>query len=125
MSQIGFKDIKTLRGMFTASWHPILIALFLWITVRYSKDKIIITSAFRKDDPGVHGQIPLRGFDLRSSVFTKPQEIADSINQSWIYDLDRPEMKVALFHDIGQGEHLHFQVHPKTRFLGKLDVSNY
>lgn len=119
MSELGFKDMKVLRNMFTVAWHPFLIALLLWLIVRYSKGKIILTSAFRKGDPGVHGQVPLRGIDLRSTVFDDPQKICDDINIVWIYDPKRPDKKTAIYHDIGQGPHIHLQVHPDTIFNGE------
>lgn len=118
MSALGFKNLKVLRAMFSVPWHPKLIALLMWIVVRYGKDKVIITSAFRKDDPGVHGTIPLRGFDLRSWVFKDPYEITEDINKVWIYDPSRPDKHCCICHDIGRGVHLHLQVHPNTAFIG-------
>lgn len=121
MSEIRYKDLKVLRGMFTVAWHPFLIALFLWLVVRYSKGKILLTSAYRKGDAGVHGQVPLRGIDLRSyRIFPNPEEICEDINAHWTYDSNRPEMKVAMYHNAGSGFHIHLQVHPNTVFTGSL-----
>ena len=120
MSEIGYKDLKVLRNILAVAWHPILIALFLWMCVRYSKGKILLTDAYRKGDKGVHGTDPLRGFDLRSSVFDNPELVAEDVNSVWIYDPDRPHMKCCILHDVGKGIHLHFQVHPKTIYKGEI-----
>ena len=119
MSEIGYKNLKVLRNIFTVAWHPILIAVLLWMVVRYSKGKIVFTSGFRKGDSGVHGTDPLRGFDLRSWVFSDPQQVCDDINKIWIYDPKRPEKTVAIYHDVGKGKHIHIQVHPNTIYKGE------
>lgn len=106
--------------MFTVAWHPTLISLLIWLVVKYG-DKVLLTSAFRKGDTGVHGQDPLRGFDLRSLLFDDPQAVCEEVNKVWIYDPDRPEKKVAMWHNIGQGWHFHFQIHPKTIYNQKED----
>lgn len=103
--------------MFTVAWHPKLIALFLWMVVRYSKDKIVLTAAYEvRDKPSVHYVNPLRGLDIRSWVFKHPQEIVDDINAHWTYDFNRPNKKVAMLHNVGKGEHIHLQVHEKTEY---------
>lgn len=112
MSKIEFKDVNVLRSLFMVQWDGVLIDLLVWMVVRY--DKLLFTSGFRLDDPGVHGQMPLRGFDLRSTVYENPQKICDDVNEHWVYDTERPEKKVAMLHDVGQGIHFHFQVHPRT-----------
>ena len=117
MSEIGYKDLKVLRNMFAVEWHPSLIALFLWLNVRLSKGKVLVTSAYRKGDKGVHGTVPLRAIDIRSSVFKDPQQIVDDINECWKYDPNRPEMGCGLYHDTGSGFHIHIQVHPNTIYL--------
>ena len=118
MSEIGYKNLKVLRSLFTVAWHPILIALFLWLTVRYSKGKIVLTSGFREGDAGVHGTMPLRGLDIRSTVFKNPQQICDDINKEWIYDDKRPDKKVAIYHNVGKGLHIHLQIHSNTKWNG-------
>ena len=74
-----------------------------------------ITSAYRPGDKGVHGTQPLRGLDLRCRSESMGQLVAQDLNQRWIYDPERPQMKVAIYHDVGQGAHLHLQAHPNTR----------
>jgi hypothetical protein len=114
MSEIGFKNLNVLEKMLTVSWHPTLIALLKWLRVRHHTGQIVITSAFRWQDKGVHGAIPLRAFDLRSWVFKDPKAVCDDINMNWAYDPKRPEKKVATLHDVGKGIHFHIQVHPRT-----------
>ena len=45
-----------------------------------------ITSLFRIGDQGVHGQLPLRGIDLRMRSRAIGEEIVDMINNKWIYN---------------------------------------
>ena len=78
-------------------------------------DEWVITSLYRINDSGVHGQLPLRGIDVRCTDSEKGKYIEDSVNSRWSYDPNRPWMKVCMFHDVGQGEHLHFQVHHNTK----------
>lgn len=77
----------------------------------------VITSLYRINDNGVHGQLPLRGIDIRWRLDWSPEgeQIAQWINERWQYDPDRPEKKCCIYHDVGQGAHLHFQTHPNTR----------
>jgi len=71
---------------------------------------LTITSLYRMDDNGVHGTLKLRGIDyrMRSRIIGKAAE--KYINDRWIYDPNRPEMKCAVLHDAGNGLHLHTQV---------------
>lgn len=73
-----------------------------------------ITSAYREDDPGVHGYC--RGLDFRSWHIKgfELDRICSQINKKWQYDPERPEMVCLMHHDIGRGPHLHLQVHPNT-----------
>ena len=111
---IQYKDNSVLRGMLCRSWHPILINMLEWLLNRYP-DKILITCAYEdRDYPSTHSVEPLRAFDLRSWMFEDPEALAEEINRHWIYDYDRMEKKVALYHDSGRGPHLHIQVHENT-----------
>lgn len=74
-----------------------------------------ITSLYRMHDSGVHGQLPLRGIDLRCKIYCFGQEIEEYINEQWEYDYKRPKMHCCLFHDTGRGLHIHLQTHPNTR----------
>jgi hypothetical protein len=73
------------------------------------------TSLVRIGDNGVHGQLPLRGIDLRCHNEKLGKAVEEHVNSTWVYDLNRPEMKCCVFHNAGQGWHLHLQVHPNTK----------
>ena len=74
-----------------------------------------ITSLFRMNDNGVHGQLPLRGTDLRVRYAAAGRVLESQINSNWSYDRDRPDKKCAYLHGDGANLHLHIQVHPNTR----------
>jgi len=116
MSYICFKDLNVLKEILTVPWHTKLIAIYVWLLVRYSNDKLIITSAYRAGDTGVHGTNPLRAFDLRSTVFDNAMDVCDDINNNWTYDSMRKSKLVAMIHDIGQGIHFHIQIHSNTTY---------
>lgn len=75
----------------------------------------LITSAYRPGDTGVHGQMPVRGLDLRCLNPKFGLEAEAWVNLRWRYDPARPKKQVALFHNVGRGLHLHIQVHPGTK----------
>ena len=75
---------------------------------------LTITSEYRIGDKGVHGQLPLRGIDYRMKNMEIGKVIEKVINEKWCYDPARPHKKVAVFHDVGKGIHLHVQSHPNT-----------
>ena len=72
------------------------------------------TSLCRMNDPGVHGQIPLRGVDLRIRDKAIGSMIESLINSHMIYDQSRPEKKCAFMHGEGSNLHIHLQTHSKT-----------
>ena len=78
-----------------------------------------ITSLYRIDDDGVHGQLPLRGIDLRCWGKEMGEAVEDYVNDRYVYDLSRSKMKVCVFHDVGRGAHLHFQTLPNATQLRK------
>lgn len=120
MIDIGFKDLNIFREAFVIPWHPKLINLALWV---YGLDvRFVLTSAYREGDRGVHGTVPLRGFDLRSHVIPNPDIIEEMTNRHWQYDPKRPSKKVCMLHDVGKGIHFHFQVHPKTIKISGSDI---
>ena len=113
---IVIKNWKVLKGMLSVAFHPKMIALAMWITVRYSK--VVFTSAYRSGDKGVHGTAPCRGMDMRSWHYDDPQVVVDDINVHWRYDpIKRPEMMCAILHNTGSGNHIHLQVHDNTQYL--------
>ena len=77
--------------------------------------ELVITSLYRIGDHGVHGQLPLRGADLRMRNKFIAEEIAKRINESWVYDTSRPNKDCAIPHGDGSNYHLHIQVHPNTK----------
>lgn len=114
---IQISNYKILKSLMLNTFHPKLIALAIWTLHRISN--FCITSAFRENDKGVHGTIPCRALDIRSRTFSDPESITNDINDHWVYDPERPNLKCALYHDVGQGPHIHLQVHPNTQYLGK------
>lgn len=100
--------------MFKRAWHPMLLEVFVWLTVRYSTNTI--TSAYRDHkihpkDSGIHMTDPLRAIDKRSRDYPDPDAIAADINSVWQYDPNRPHLQVCVYHDTGFGPHFHIQVH--------------
>lgn len=73
-----------------------------------------VTSIYRIGDTGVHGTLPVRGLDLRCADAYFGRLVQDYVNQIWVYDPDRDHLQCCIYHDVGQGAHLHLQVHPKT-----------
>jgi len=75
---------------------------------------LTITSLYRINDSGVHGELPLRGIDCRCKDSGLGKLIAERINSVWVYDFSRPIKKCAIYHDVGRGRHVHIQTHPNT-----------
>ena len=116
---IRIKDIETLEGMLIHATHPILIDLLKWTVVRYS-DTVFTCAWEQRKIPSVHSMIPLRGMDIRSRIYDNPQSVVDDINAHWKYDHERPEMRCAIYHDVGRGQHIHLQAHDHTKYTGAL-----
>lgn len=93
---------------------PLLRELVAWAESLFI-DEPVVTSLYRIGDDGVHGQLPLRGIDIRCRDSELGFDIEREVNAKWAYDPSRPTTKCCMFHDVGRGEHLHFQVHPNTR----------
>jgi hypothetical protein len=83
-------------------------------TEMYLGEEQTVTSLFRPGDKGVHGTIPVRGLDWRCRDAERGRVIEEAVNSRWQYDPNRPNMKCCMFHSVGQGWHLHLQVHPRT-----------
>ncbi len=94
--------------------HPLLREIVLWVEENYGEQTV--TSLYRIGDAGVHGQLPLRGVDLRDYSESLSREIMAEVNERWSYDPKRPAIGCCLYHKnrVGGGRHLHFQVHPNT-----------
>lgn len=65
-----------------------------------------------------------RGSDMRALPHHEDNVmLADRINEKYIYDPARPNLKVCRFHKVGNGgEHFHLQVHNKTRLRKPAEV---
>lgn len=111
---IQIKDHKVLDEVLKAEYHPKLRELLTWFCCRYSS--CVMTSGYRKGDPGVHGTKPCRGADMRSRVFEDPEGVVADINAHWTYDPERPDYKCAVLHDTGSGKHIHLQAHNNTTY---------
>jgi hypothetical protein len=104
--RIDYKNLEYL--------HPMLRAVLQDIEDNLMQEEPTITSQFRIDDPGIHGTMPLRAHDLRCWDTFMGTWVERRVNERWQYDPDRPYLNVCMFHDSGQGKHLHIQVHPNT-----------
>ncbi len=109
----AFKTDQIFRNFMDVSVDKILQEFLIWFRKTFGEP--FITSTYRKGDTGVHGTIPLRGMDIRSYIYTSPQNVVDVINKIWSYDYKRPELKCAILHNTGKGMHIHLQTHPNTR----------
>lgn len=100
----------------TETWdqiHPTLKAMLKDLEGYLGEQTI--TSAYRKDDPGVHGQWPSRGLDIKCQDPIRGRQIEDYLNGHWQYDPNRPQFHAALYHNAGGGWHIHMQCHPNTK----------
>jgi len=105
-------NYKVLKSLLLSKYDDELVSLILWVSHRL--DKFCITSGFRPGDSGVHGTSPCRAIDIRSNWYDDPEDICKDINSHWIYDPERLDKLCALYHDVGQGPHIHLQVHGNT-----------
>ncbi len=72
------------------------------------------TSIFRIGDSGVHGQLPVRGYDLRCRMEDMGRVLESYINRTWCYDPERLQKMCCLLHGEGSNLHLHVQVSDST-----------
>ena len=111
--------------------NPLLIKIVEFIekfvTATFKKD-IVITSIFRskKEQKEIYGfpkpstHMEWRAVDIRSNIYSDVQckQLKDAVNAAFTYDKKRPEMKVALWHQVNDnGYHFHLQTHPNTEAL--------
>jgi len=114
---VTIKSAKIFEALAIYAYPKSLIEIALFIIMKMESIEVepVVTSAYRKDDTGVHGNF--RGLDFRTwdlnQIFI--DELCDEVNRIWLYDPERPEKVCLLFHDVGRGPHLHLQVHPRTR----------
>ena len=96
---------------------PILRELLHYIELRYGFE-FTQTSGYRINDSGVHGTLPLRGWDLRCWDYDVGMLIAKQVSSVWQYDYKRPELPCVKYHKTKNGGwHLHVQVHQSTKRL--------
>lgn len=81
-----------------------------------------ITSIFRTraedaalNASGIH--VDWRAVDVRTRGLSQEavRDVTVYINNRWVYDPTRPNLKVCFSEPHGTGPHGHFQVHPRTR----------
>ena len=112
--EIETKNSEVLRDLLSG-WDSTLVDVVEWIYDRYRRVLITCEKRKKRHDNDLHGVKPLRAVDLRSWIYTEPEALAKDINNKWAYDPKRPMMDVCVFHDSGEGEHFHIQVHPNTK----------
>ena len=94
--------------------HPTMRELLADRHILFPEFYGTITSLYRipvGPPVSVHEVIPLRGIDERCHIIVLGNEIKRELNKRWIYDPTRPTKKVCRFHNVGEGLHLHYQVH--------------
>ena len=111
---IEIKDIETLKSVLAYPAHPMLSEIAGWVAERCGG--VFITCFYEsRDYTSVHATIPVRGLDIRHTIYRYPPAVVEIINREWQYDPNRPDMQVALLHDSGRGRHIHLQVCDATR----------
>lgn len=118
---IAFKNTRALDD-----WHGALdmlrqVVLFI-LNDAWPTDRDLIVTRIAERTPEQKTEVhtdgpPHRAIDFRIShcPFQTVQRVADRINETFIYDPDRPTMRVAILHDAGSGNHMHVQVHARTQ----------
>ena len=110
------KNADVFRSLCERRFSPLLLSIIEWIGSEYG---VMITEGYRekRHRNDLHGTQPVRAIDCRSWDYPAgwETEIERVVNQMWQYDPWRPEMKVCVWHNVGQGVHFHVQVHPNTR----------
>ena len=96
--------------------HPRLRRLCVWLEDQTGFE-FTITRLYRIGDSGVHGQLPVRGCDLRMRDMKTAATIQELVNSFWQYDSFRPKMQCAIAHGKGSEFHLHLQVHENTGLM--------
>jgi hypothetical protein len=98
--------------------EPLLRSIILDVEHNFGVE-FTITSLYRIDDNGVHGQLPLRGIDLRCRDKNIGTVFEAYVNRRYQYDPARPVKTVCMLHGKGAHLHLHFQVHSETIVLNQ------
>jgi hypothetical protein len=84
--------------------------------------EFVITSIHRTpaEDAALHASgihVEWRAVDVRTSDRKQGEinRVAEYVNEKYVYDAARPNMKVCFTEPHGNGVHAHYQVHPHTR----------
>lgn len=88
--------------------RPILNDILLFVNRRFGLNRF--TDMYRKDGYASDG----RHADMGCRNHVVGRHIAEEVNRHWQYDPERPRKPVAMWHDVGQGPHIHFQCHDRT-----------
>ena len=119
---IKINDGKVFAALLEVPYHKKMVALALWFVYRYNEPTL--TSAHRKQkvwegDSGIHMTIPCRALDFSIAGLTDPKKVIEDVNNHFEYDPGRPEMRCAIYRDVGQGPHIHLRVSNSTVFYEK------
>ena len=95
---------------------PILREMALSVEGHFGVE-FTITSLYRMTGAGVHTVLPLRGIDLRCKDYDMGIAVEEYVNSIYQYDPNRMSKKCCMYHDGGNGYHLHLQVHPNTELI--------
>ena len=107
--------------------HSTLTDLVQWIVGKEIwGPHMVVTSVFRDHveqqrvnasmlGRSAHGVLPVRAADVRIRDLSETlvASAAETINDNWQYDFDRPNLRCALI----EHDHMHIQVHPHTQLL--------
>jgi|Deesub1362B_J571_1020462.scaffolds.fasta_scaffold06751_2 hypothetical protein len=93
--------------------NPLLRSIVKDVEHRFGFE-FTVTSLYRIGDKGVHGQLPLRGIDLRCRDIKVGRVVEHYINSTYEYDPARLNKKICMLHGDGANLHLHVQVHPES-----------
>jgi len=115
MNYLQFKNEKVFRNFVAKPHHPNLIEVLWYILEKCGE--VVVTSAYRYGDRGVHGTDPLRAVDLRSWIYSDgfQEFLLKEVNETFTYDPQREKMKVMIKHNVrDKGIHFHCQVSSRT-----------
>ena len=122
MTEIYVKDADVFESLMDGLYYYKLIELTKFVINLMGKMRItpVVTSAYRKDDTGVHKYG--RGVDFRTHHITEDEikTLCEVVNNRWVYDPKRPEKVCLMYHNVGKGPHLHLQAHQNTIERNKL-----
>lgn len=99
----------------------IIFDVALFVKYNFGKE-IVVTSVYRPYNDkkwSVHNV--WRGIDVRTRNLKLEEILAvvQYINEKYSYDPRRKFLKAAIHHNVGRGDHLHFQVHSNTKIRGE------